>query len=280
MLGQEAEHRPVTEPLHHAGPAPQPLRERLVDPLAVAVDVTELVAHRVQHGAQDGGGGGVPVGLGDAEGPVHALGRAGVIGAPHADTVDVDPGAVGGTSLVVDVDVVETPLLQAELVDQLHHQGMAAGNAHRARLGVLAGIGEGLLGVFVAAVAEGLDASARAVAVGLQHRHPVTCPLQQPGSHQPGRTGADDQDVLRACPPLSRQALFKDALVARDEGAVVGVQYEQRPSDGQAPVEVGATAGAGGGRGGPGRGDTAGQGRRNRGRAGHRREAPPGEAAV
>lgn len=197
VLGQEAEHRPATEPLHHAGPAPQPLRERLVDPLAVAVDVTELVAHRVQRGAQDGGGGGVPVGLGDAEGPVHAPGRAGVFSAPHADTVDVDPGAVGGTSLVVDVHIVEAPLLQAELVDQLHHQGMAAGDAHRARFGVLTRIGEGLLGEFVAVLAKGLDASARAVAVGLQHRHPVPRPLQQPGSHQPGGTGADDQDVLR-----------------------------------------------------------------------------------
>ncbi|MFE0800646.1 hypothetical protein ACFW3N_11180 [Streptomyces sp. NPDC058834] len=57
-----------------------------------------------------------------SERPVHAPERASVVGASPADAVDVDPGAVGGVSLVVDVDVLETPLLQGELADQLQHR--------------------------------------------------------------------------------------------------------------------------------------------------------------
>ncbi len=74
VLGEEPEHRPVTEPLHHPGPALQPLRQRFVDALAVAADATELVAHGIQHTAQDDRGGGVPEGTGHAEGLVDAPG--------------------------------------------------------------------------------------------------------------------------------------------------------------------------------------------------------------
>jgi hypothetical protein len=91
----------------------------------------------------------------------------------------------------------------------------------------------------------------------------VPRPLQQPGGDQPRRARADDEDVL-GTGPAGRQPVPQDALVARDEGAVVGVEDEQGAGDGEAPLGVGTAWRAGGGRRGrrgQGRGGTAGEGR-------------------
>jgi hypothetical protein len=85
----------------------------------------------------------------------------------------------------------------------------------------------------------------------------VACLLQQPGRHQPGRAGTDDQHVLGPRPSLGRQSLLQDASVAGDEGAIVGVQYQERVGYGETPVEIGVTAVARSGRRGQGRGGTA-----------------------
>ncbi len=195
----------------------------------------------------------------------------------------------GGPSVAVHVDVVERLLLQAQLADEVHHQRVAVGQPHRAGLGVLAWVGEGLRRLLVAAAAERLDAPAHLVAVGLQDAHVVSGALEQPGRDEAGRARPDDEDLLGPGRPGAGQAVLEHTPVTGDEGSAVVVDDEQGPGDGEAAVEVrAARGGQGRRRGGITRGRLYGQGRRaagaeeggHGGRARGRRERTSGQAAV